>query len=598
MKPNKTIQQYIIDNQKIKRAQFIRFIKEDNIDYYNEIRQYSKYWGLDTTSDRNMFYHYTSEMTSNPTCKNCSKPINTKKFNINGKIGYQEYCCRTCAASHTENVKNRAKTRKSKKISVKDKLKKLKDDIIENGKPFSGNISNILPLLKKLTKHSGKQQNCNIILLTKYPTIYKYLFDKYPKISNDMERIYLYVFGMDEPPKCEYCDNYCQYINFSKGYKTICGDSKCIQQVKNKNKVEKLELFSDHPIFELSNLKDMLNDILTKKHVRNLYGSIISEHVEIVNSIVHYSTHLKDTSKFSQRIYDILNDISTIKTCDCCDTPLRFISINVGYGNCQKCASTSIPEKELQLFLEKYDIKYISNNWDILDTKEIDIFLPEYNIGIEHNGIYWHSEKNNFPKYRHLEKTKEGISKNIDILQIFGSEWYNNRKIVKDIILKKCNKIENIIYPSDCIIDKICDTTANDFLHENSLEGRSLVANITYGIYFKNEIVGVISSHIDGDTLIIDRMCEKLNHTIKNFEHFLISINEKENIKISVFKVDRRWYNDIEKYTNKNIRFIGFSDPICYEIVNEKSQFIKRCDINKDCNKIWDCGYMIFECNV
>ena len=42
-------------------------------------------------------------------------------------------------------------------------------------------------------------------------------------------------------------------------------------------------------------------------------------------------------------------------------------------------------------------------NIELKVKKELDIYLPNLNIAIEYNGLYWHGEKNKDKNY-HLEK--------------------------------------------------------------------------------------------------------------------------------------------------------------------------------------------------
>lgn len=56
-------------------------------------------------------------------------------------------------------------------------------------------------------------------------------------------------------------------------------------------------------------------------------------------------------------------------------------------------AGTSNLEIELQSFIESiYKGPIIKNDRKVLDGKELDVYLPEKNLAIEFNGLYWHSD--------------------------------------------------------------------------------------------------------------------------------------------------------------------------------------------------------------
>lgn len=93
----------------------------------------------------------------------------------------------------------------------------------------------------------------------------------------------------------------------------------------------------------------------------------------------------------------------------------------------QRLPSRSQYENELIQFLNSLGITNIAlNDRSVLQRKEIDIYLPEYSLGIEFNGDYWHSdaikndEHNN--KYYHQVKSLEAKTQNVFIFHIFQHE--------------------------------------------------------------------------------------------------------------------------------------------------------------------------------
>lgn len=49
-------------------------------------------------------------------------------------------------------------------------------------------------------------------------------------------------------------------------------------------------------------------------------------------------------------------------------------------------------ENDFSKFLEECDVKFYRNYRGIISSMEIDFYLPDYKIGFEIDGIYWHSE--------------------------------------------------------------------------------------------------------------------------------------------------------------------------------------------------------------
>lgn len=98
---------------------------------------------------------------------------------------------------------------------------------------------------------------------------------------------------------------------------------------------------------------------------------------------------------------------------------------------CPICASemqTSFPEQCLYYYLKRCFPK--AKNRYQLDGKEIDIFIPEKNIGIEYDGFRYHTEKN---RNREIEKDAYFADRNIRIIRV--KEYRNKHSIIsKDII--------------------------------------------------------------------------------------------------------------------------------------------------------------------
>lgn len=109
---------------------------------------------------------------------------------------------------------------------------------------------------------------------------------------------------------------------------------------------------------------------------------------------------------------------------------------------CPKCGNHySKYEDEICNYLRSIDSSLIieQHNRTILDGKEIDIYFPQKKIGIEFNGLRWHTEwfGKREPDY-HLKKTEECNSKGIGLIQIFEDEYVNKKQLV-------LNKIKHIL---------------------------------------------------------------------------------------------------------------------------------------------------------
>ncbi len=123
---------------------------------------------------------------------------------------------------------------------------------------------------------------------------------------------------------------------------------------------------------------------------------------------------------------------------------------------------SSQPEKNLSILIKKVlkDTIIVNNDLSIIKPNELDIYLPEYNLAIEYNGLLWHSH--GIDKWgpinnplstpdRHLDKTKACQSKEIDLIHIFEDEYINNQDHVELLLKRKLGLEAWPVYTQDLI---------------------------------------------------------------------------------------------------------------------------------------------------
>ena len=104
---------------------------------------------------------------------------------------------------------------------------------------------------------------------------------------------------------------------------------------------------------------------------------------------------------------------------------------HVNEHGCPKCGQLmSKCEDEiygfLLIFLKSEEI--IRHDRKILDGREIDIYIPSKKVGIEYNGLKWHSEEFNKDFSYHLSKTEKAYKNGVKLIQIFEDEYLNHKK--------------------------------------------------------------------------------------------------------------------------------------------------------------------------
>ena len=119
-------------------------------------------------------------------------------------------------------------------------------------------------------------------------------------------------------------------------------------------------------------------------------------------------------------------------------------------SRCPEC-SYGISQPEMRLFSELSSVFFAKKRYKIKKV-ELDIYLPELNIGVEYDGFYWHkskknkdSEKNSFFKNLGIQviRVREKPLTRIEQLDILIEQNTLSKENVDDLMLK-IKKISNI----------------------------------------------------------------------------------------------------------------------------------------------------------
>jgi len=377
-----------------------------------------------------------------------------------------------------------------------------------------------------------------------------------------------------------------------------------------------------HPMY-VECFKQKLKDTVKENHLINLIPKLENNNLKLLDE------YTVNKNKNTSKPYSF--------QCLKCDN--IFTSTLLGSGKipiCRKCypiIKNSKLEEIIKDFLNEKNVKHIDNNRSILNNSEIDMFLPDYNVGIEINGNYFHSEihgdKN---KEYHLNKSIISEQKNIKLIQIFEDELL----LKKEITFSRLSSLLNLnekIFARKCLLKEVSKKTSKVFLDENHIQGNS-IDKFRFGLYFNNKLVSLMTfgkkrkvlgnKKISSDEFELVRFCNLKNTNViggfsKLLKHF-ISLYSPSKI---ITYADIRWSGinpSKTVYHKNNFKFIENTPPN-YWYVNTKHflvryhRFTYRKDVlvkegyskdkteweimrEKKFDRIWDCGSMKFELNL
>jgi ribosomal protein S8 len=308
--------------------------------------------------------------------------------------------------------------------------------------------------------------------------------------------------------------------------------------------------------------------------------------------------------------------------CNKCNN--TFTRISMTYIHEQMCNVCYPIKKVSKGELEVYEyIKSIYNKTIITSDKsvlsngfEIDILLPEDNIGIEYCGLYWHSELNGKSRWYHRTKYDKCKQQNIRLIQIFEDEWLHKKEIVKQR-LNSILQYNKPIYARKCEIKEINSSEANTFLQNTHIQGKGY-GSINIGLFFNKELVSVMKfsklsrakgyKDIPENIYELNRFSSNTNIVGGASKMFVYFIKKYNPIKLISYS-DLRW-NIGNVYKILGMTEVGVTIPNYWyfkkDIRYHRYMFRKKENEPKDItewelrksegwNRIWDCGHKKYE---
>jgi len=480
---------------------------------------------------------------------------------------------------------------------------------------------------------------------------------------NFKEKIWFFFNKLKERPKCVTCKSELKFRNrFDKPYGEFCS-LKCINTNKeemisrvkssinkkynvdyypnhnefaSKQKLTKLLKYGDENYNNFEQIKktklikygnEKFNNYEKyKKTCLDLYGyENYSKSNQYKNKLIKNFKELYPDLNF----IDIKKDSVNIKCSLCCQNSelskqLLYERYKRGYTICVNCnpigfSNRSGYENEICQVLNDLGIVYETNKKIPNRNTEIDIFLPDFNIGIEINGVYWHNELYK-PKNYHLSKTNDCNENNIKLIHIFEDEWLYKKEIVISILKNKLNLVNKKIYARKCEIREISSKISKEFLDKNHIQG-NVNSKIKLGLYYDNNLVSVMTFS-KGRIIMggkeneweLNRFCNLLDYNVVGGASKLLNFFIKtHNPKIIISYSDLRLFNG-EMYNKLGFKFKSQSKPNYWYVVKDirehrfkyrKSELVKRgydknltereIMFNMKIYRIYDCGNIRWE---
>jgi len=224
--------------------------------------------------------------------------------------------------------------------------------------------------------------------------------------------------------------------------------------------------------------------------------------------------------------------------------------------------SGSIGERQVLDFIKSIitEEEVIEKDRSALKRFELDVYIPKHRLGIEYNGLYWHSELRK-KEEKHYDKYKLCQENKVQILAIFEDEWQDPLKqtLIKKMIEHRLgvSKAKKVRASSLKIVRFDKNDQFRDFFNKNHLDGHAKSSFALALINGKNEIISCMSfrKNFNGETEIA-RFATDFNYLVYGGFSKLLKHSPRPLVS---FSNNRLSIGDV--YQKNGFRFLSENKP-------------------------------------
>lgn len=249
----------------------------------------------------------------------------------------------------------------------------------------------------------------------------------------------------------------------------------------------------------------------------------------------------------------------------------------------------------------------------------LDIFLPEFGIYIEYNGLYFHSQRFLPAGNCHKQKSDACRAAGARLIHIFEDDWRNKTEQTKAFLTNLLGKSEKVM-ARKCRIMQMEDSEAKAFCRQHHLQGASITPNqVSYGLYDGERLAAVMCFTQKGSSRrgLKGRAWELVRYVSDGrvqggagrlFKHFVKTHRPSSVVSFSWnhlftggmyeklgFKADKRLPPDYTYVDPKRCRRLHKSGFQLSKIARKFANFDKTLSERENCEaagyyRIYDCG--------
>lgn len=259
---------------------------------------------------------------------------------------------------------------------------------------------------------------------------------------------------------------------------------------------------------------------------------------------------------------------------------------NNGLEGILRWSGMSKMEHDIVEFIRSLDSTIEINIHDrkMIHPKELDIYLPQYRIGIECNPTITHNstfvlgnalgckEYDVTPVDYHAMKTDMCIAQDVFLFHVFGYEWKNHKAIILSMIRNLLHKNEVKYYARKLQVREVSSHDCKEFLEKNHRQGYA-TSSVRLGLYTDmGELVSLMTfGHVRStigrnkytteDTVELVRFCNQINTSVVGGASKLFKYYVKNYHPSKIVSFSDRAHTRGNLYENLGFQKVRTSDP-------------------------------------
>lgn len=170
---------------------------------------------------------------------------------------------------------------------------------------------------------------------------------------------------------------------------------------------------------------------------------------------------------------------------DVTEAAVRHKAHALGLESCF-CQHCSAPELHWMRWLDSQGLSYENNARTVISPQEIDLYLPEFRLGLEINPTYTHSvdiqafgdQSHRMTIGYHQAKSRRAEEAGVRLIHVF--DW-DDESTIRDLVLNVCRRNE-VVYARNTTVRPVSKQDEAWFMRQNHLHGH-VPSVCCYGLY-------------------------------------------------------------------------------------------------------------------